>query len=317
MRGRERGANLRAEVDDALEGQGTLLRDQVSELDALEQLHHDVAQPVVVLPEVEDPADVGVIEPRGRARFAVEVLDELRVAGEVLVEELHGDGTVQQPVASSVDPTDRAARDLRLDLVLRTTQQPPSERVVDGRLRRGVRGVFRKERAQGGLPLPPERAEGQREARVLTRPRELGEDGELLVVARAGELERVAHLRLGSLVHVERQRRLRERRFHDQRQVAHVRERGDEQRQEVVADRGVRVRAAQAGVRVRGAGRVYPVPDRRSTRERWPRPGGRGGPVRGSSPRGGSGRRRRRPPAAARLGCRRRTEPGSLALRAR
>ena len=78
------------------------LVDQLAQRGALDQLHRDVVA-VLVGAAVEDADDVLVLQPRRRRRLAAEPLDELGVAGEVLVQELERDVAAELGVAGAPD----------------------------------------------------------------------------------------------------------------------------------------------------------------------------------------------------------------------
>ena len=59
----------------------------------------------LVLPDVVDRADVGVVEGRGGAGFALEPFDRVRVAGRLRGQELERDAAAQAPVFGLVDDT--------------------------------------------------------------------------------------------------------------------------------------------------------------------------------------------------------------------
>ena len=77
-------------------------REQVGDRLAVDELHHDV-RPALVLARVEDPDDVRVRQPRREPGLAQEPGAELRVAPEVLGEQLDGDRPVQLLVVGAED----------------------------------------------------------------------------------------------------------------------------------------------------------------------------------------------------------------------
>ena len=70
--------------------------------DAIEKLHGDEG-PLAVLADFVDGANVGVVESGGGARFAAKAFESLRVAGQIIREELEGDEAAQFGVLSLVD----------------------------------------------------------------------------------------------------------------------------------------------------------------------------------------------------------------------
>jgi len=74
----------------------------VGERFALEMLHDEVVHPVLV-PHVEERADVRVVEARDDARLALEALARLGAHRQVPLEDLDGDGPVQARVPRPVD----------------------------------------------------------------------------------------------------------------------------------------------------------------------------------------------------------------------
>ena len=62
---------------------------------------------------VVDRADVGVVQRGGRARLALEALERLRVAAELLGQELQRDAAAELRVLRLVDDAHAAAAELR------------------------------------------------------------------------------------------------------------------------------------------------------------------------------------------------------------
>ena len=83
---------------------------------AFQILHHQVADSVL-LADVIELADVGVIERRNGARLALETFFGVALVGKMLRQNLDGDGSLQAGVAGAVDLTHAAGADGRLDLV--------------------------------------------------------------------------------------------------------------------------------------------------------------------------------------------------------
>jgi hypothetical protein len=92
-------------------------RDDVLEVRALEQLHHEIDEPLLFV-ELEDGDDVAVVELRGGPRFPVEPLAERLVGAERRRDRLDGDVPVQDGVVGLVDLAHRPLTDLVDDLVL-------------------------------------------------------------------------------------------------------------------------------------------------------------------------------------------------------
>ncbi len=94
------------------------LRDARGERLAFEKLHHEEGG-AVLLPDVEQRADVGVIQLRDRARLALEPLAELRSGGDLRGQRLDGDAAIEPRVAGLVDLA-HAAGAQRADDFIRT-----------------------------------------------------------------------------------------------------------------------------------------------------------------------------------------------------
>ena len=80
VRGGERVGDLRPELHHLVERQRALLQ-AIRERLALEELHHQEVR-VALVPDVEERADVGVVERRDRLGLALEALAALLVLGE-------------------------------------------------------------------------------------------------------------------------------------------------------------------------------------------------------------------------------------------
>ena len=105
------------EKDEGLPGrEGRAVGDDVPQRRAVDQLHRQ-EDDVAVLALVVDADDVGVGQPRRRARLLDEAADEGVVLGEVGPHHLEGDGAVQAQVAGAVDGGHAPAGDLGLDPV--------------------------------------------------------------------------------------------------------------------------------------------------------------------------------------------------------
>jgi len=95
----------RSDVDTVLQGH------------PLEQLHHDEGLPLV-LSDVVNRADVGVVEGGGGLRLSSEALYSGRVAEDPIREKLQRDGSVQPGVLGLVDHTHPPAAELLDDPVV-------------------------------------------------------------------------------------------------------------------------------------------------------------------------------------------------------
>jgi hypothetical protein len=79
VRGGERARDLLAERADDDRVERLAAQQHVAQARPLDELHHE-PDDAVLAPGVVDAHDVGVAEPRGRARLALEALDDRRVA---------------------------------------------------------------------------------------------------------------------------------------------------------------------------------------------------------------------------------------------
>ncbi len=111
----ERVGDLRPELHDLVERQRALLQ-PVREGLALEQLHHQEVR-VSLVPDVEERADVGVVERGDRLRLALEPLAPLLVLSEADGEQLDGDAAVEAGVLPPPDLAHSAGADRRRQLV--------------------------------------------------------------------------------------------------------------------------------------------------------------------------------------------------------
>ncbi len=84
---------------------------------AIEKFHGDEGF-AVLLADIVDGADVGMIEGGGGLGFALEAGESLRVFGDVVGEELERDETVQADVFSFVNDTHAAAAEFFDDAVV-------------------------------------------------------------------------------------------------------------------------------------------------------------------------------------------------------
>ena len=85
---------------------------------ALEQLHRDEVL-ALVLVDLVDRADAGVVERRGGARLALEALERGRVLRHLRGQELQRDVAAELRVLGLVDDAHAAAAELRSDPVVR------------------------------------------------------------------------------------------------------------------------------------------------------------------------------------------------------
>ena len=102
VRGVERVGDLRPELHDLVERERALLQ-AVRERLPLEQLHHQEVR-VALVPDVEERADVGVVERGDRLRLALEALAPLLVLGEAGGEDLDRDAAVEARVLARARP---------------------------------------------------------------------------------------------------------------------------------------------------------------------------------------------------------------------
>ena len=110
-------------------GQRPLALDERLQVLAGDVLEDDVL-PAVLLAAVDHGDDVRVRELRDRARLAAETLDVVGVGGELLVQHLQRDVTLEQPVVSPVDARHAACADELLELVALRRSAPPPQRSI-------------------------------------------------------------------------------------------------------------------------------------------------------------------------------------------
>ena len=84
-------------------------------------LHHEEGR-AVLFADVEQRADVGVIQLRDGARFAFEPLAKLRSGGDLRGQRLDGDDAIEPRVAGLVDLAHPASAQRRHDLVRTKTR---------------------------------------------------------------------------------------------------------------------------------------------------------------------------------------------------
>ena len=92
--------------------------DLVLEGHAVQELH-DQEGAAVVLADVVDGADVGMIQGGGRFGFAAETLQGLMILGEIVGEEFESDEAPETGVLGFVDDTHPAAAEFLHDPVMR------------------------------------------------------------------------------------------------------------------------------------------------------------------------------------------------------
>ena len=118
VRGVERRGDLAADVDRPVRAQAALAAQHGGEVGALDVLHREVEQPVL-LAGVVDRDDVRVLQRGGDPRLAVEALAEPGGLGELRGDDLDGRAAAQVDVLGPVDQAHAAAADPLLDLVAR------------------------------------------------------------------------------------------------------------------------------------------------------------------------------------------------------
>src|ERR1700730_10982233 len=80
---------------------------------------HDEERMALLLPDLIDRADIGMVESRSSLSFSLEAGQGLGVTGEVIGQKLQGDKSVQGHVLGLVDHTHPAAAELLNDTVVR------------------------------------------------------------------------------------------------------------------------------------------------------------------------------------------------------
>ncbi len=107
----------------------------------MQELRHDVRSPIRARIHVIHADDVGMREHARRLRFALEARHDLRLARELMMQELHGEALGVQPrVPRLVDPAHAALADHAQDLV-RAVEQLAHDRIFVVRRVRERRGV--------------------------------------------------------------------------------------------------------------------------------------------------------------------------------
>ena len=114
--GIQRVGDVNAQFQEVVDGQGPLA-DAMLQRPAVEQLHHE--EPLaVVLADVEERADVGVIQRRGDACLALEAFDRLRIARQLRREEFDGNLPAEPRVLGAIDHSHAAAAEFFDDAVV-------------------------------------------------------------------------------------------------------------------------------------------------------------------------------------------------------
>ena len=117
MRGIERVGNFDGERQQRVQFQRAP-RDQVLQGHAIEKLHGD-KRLAILLADVVDGADVGMVQRGCGLRLALKAAERLRILGDFIGQKLEGDEAVQPRVFGFVDHTHPAAAQLLDDAVVR------------------------------------------------------------------------------------------------------------------------------------------------------------------------------------------------------
>src|SRR5882672_7437266 len=117
MSGVERIGNLNANFQDVVQFYGSI-SDHVLQGCAVEKLHHDEGL-AVLLVNLVNGADVGMVQRGGSLGFALEAAECLRIFGNVVGQELEGNEAAELQVLSLVDHTHASAAELLNDAVVR------------------------------------------------------------------------------------------------------------------------------------------------------------------------------------------------------
>jgi hypothetical protein len=144
VRGAERVGDLASDAERAGHRERPLAAQEPREVDAIDELHHEVGVPLGAVPEVDDLDDVRVPDGGGGLRLAVEAGERLGVAGEVGAQDLHRHGASDGQVTGAVDDAHAPAGDHGLDGVA------AAEDAADGGVHAVGRGVRRS--GVGGGP---------------------------------------------------------------------------------------------------------------------------------------------------------------------
>ncbi len=129
VRVREPGADLGHQPDDPIERKRAARLEGVGQARSVEMLHREVEKPVGLLPEVEDPHQVLMVEAARGERLRVEAPAEFDVVLEAVVEDLHCDGDPEIAVRGAIHGADAAGADHAFDLQLSTGKRTAQEGV--------------------------------------------------------------------------------------------------------------------------------------------------------------------------------------------
>jgi len=126
------GERLHHDVDHALDRERVLGDEQLGQRRPLDVLHREIEQAIGRLAVIDDRDAVGVIEPRRAHRLVAEPLDHPRVGGQVLVQDLDGDGAAERDLVRAIHRAAAADPDTRRELELLTEDAPDElQRLVD------------------------------------------------------------------------------------------------------------------------------------------------------------------------------------------
>ena len=114
--------------------------EQIGERLALDVLHHEIGRALVDA-EVDQRHAVGVVQPRRRARLALEAIDDARLVGEHRVQELDDDGTPDADALAFVDDAHAAFGEQRQDAIA-ALQDLAFARVSHGGSARSVAEIY-------------------------------------------------------------------------------------------------------------------------------------------------------------------------------
>ena len=112
----DRLRHVMRDVERLVERQRTYAIDAIGERLALDELHHEEIETVLVA-DVVQHADVGVVEPRDGDGLALEALAEALVFGQPGRNHLDGDHAVEAGVAAAIDLAHAADAEERQDFV--------------------------------------------------------------------------------------------------------------------------------------------------------------------------------------------------------
>ena len=115
VRGLQRGADFASDPPGFVRRQRALLQEQLVQGPALHQLHAE-ERAALVLVEIEDPHDAGMIERAGDGHLAAEALGQIAILREVRVEDLDGDLGAADAVVRGEDLGEAAGPDAAAQL---------------------------------------------------------------------------------------------------------------------------------------------------------------------------------------------------------